>query len=162
MLTGRASTDRQVIILDLRRRRIRTAILVITVLWIGGIFFHSLQPAAASHTESVRVLRSLGWLPMRVTLFLVRKSAHFAEFFVLGILLFVSFRMYRRNHLLLPLGTGLATAALDETIQRFVPGRSGEWKDVLLDFSGIVSACLLALLILTLYNRRKRRKHHGG
>ena len=37
---------------------------------------------------------------------------------------------------------GLLTALTDETIQLFVPGRSGQVTDIWIDFSGVMTAFL--------------------
>ena len=47
---------------------------------------------------------------------------------------------------------GLFTAILDETVQLFVDGRSGEVLDVLIDFSGV----LVSVLIMTFFIKRKK------
>ena len=46
-----------------------------------------------------------------------------------------------------------------ETIQLSVPGRSGEFKDVLIDFSGYALGFLIILLILFLIIRHQNKKH---
>jgi len=88
-----------------------------------------------------------------VDMLLVRKLAHFTEYAVLGALLWLDWRLLGRDGLLLPLGAGLLFAAGDELLQTFIPGRSGELLDVLLDFSGVLAAVLPARLI------RKRKEN---
>lgn len=119
-------------------------LLLSTVLWVGFIFTRSLQPAEVSHAESMTVL---GWLPPMfrwISLHFVRKAAHFLEFFLLGLLLCLDAGRLGIRRIWLPLGLGLLAALTDETIQRFVPGRSGELADVLLDFVGSTAGCLAA------------------
>ena len=72
---------------------------------------------------------------------LLRKLAHFTEFTCLGLLLSWLVRMLRQKNweqLLFPLVTGAAVAALDETIQLFVPKRGPTIKDVGIDTLGVV------------------------
>ena len=63
---------------------------LLMLLWIGVIWGHSLQPASVSSAESTA---ALGWitellrrfsLSPDITEHLLRKSAHFAEYLVLG------------------------------------------------------------------------------
>lgn len=84
---------------------------------------------------------------------LVRKAAHFIEFFVLGGLLTV--RFYERRKKPWPALLGAALAALtDETIQCFT-GRTSSVLDVWLDLSGAGTGVLLALWC-------SRKRNTGG
>ena len=88
---------------------------------------------------------------------LLRKIAHFAEFAALGLCLAWRGGMLGKN----PAKTflsGVTAAAVDETIQRFVPGRNSSALDVLLDSSGVLTGMLLIYLGYTL---RKRENHHS-
>ena len=44
----------------------------------------------------------------------------------------------------------LLTALTDETIQLFVPGRSGQVTDVWIDFSGVLTGLVVGLILLGL------------
>ena len=131
-------------------------LLCLTVLWLGFIFVRSLMDAEASSKESGAILALLVRFFPFLTDHLIRKAAHFTEFFLLGVLLWADWRLLGRGPALLPLGAGLAAAAADETLQTFVPGRSGQLTDVLLDFSGAA----LAIGLLILFGRG--RKRHGS
>ena len=61
--------------------------------------------------------------------------------------------------IVISLSFGLMMGALTEIIQLSVPGRSGEFKDVLIDFSGYVLGFLIILLILFLIIRHQNKKH---
>ena len=134
------------------------AALTATVLWLWFIFSRSAKPAPASQEESAVILELLRHLVPTISLQTVRKLAHFTEFFILGGLLYLDWRLLGRGQLLLPLAAGLIAAAADETLQIFVPGRSGEVRDVMLDFAG-VAAAVGGLLLL---RRRRERKRHGS
>ena len=76
----------------------------------------------------------------------VRKVGHFSEFAVLGselILMYIFSRKYGFSRLFNVFGIGLTTAVCDESIQLFVPGRSGQIKDVGIDMLGFVCGALL-------------------
>ena len=97
--------------------------------------------------------------------FAVRKSAHFGEYALLGLLLRLLCASYalRRGGLVAWLcGTGYA--ATDELHQWFVAARSAMWQDVCLDSSGVLAGVLLATGILALiaYRKRRRTSHDRG
>lgn len=90
--------------------------------------------------------------------FAVRKTAHFLEYTLLGMLLTLLLDSYRaRWHWLSWAGCTLY-AATDEIHQLFVAGRTGKWQDVLLDSSGALAGLLLAMLVLWLIRRRRAKK----
>ena len=129
---------------------------------IWFIFSNSLQIAEVSEGSSGRVfglmqgvLRRLG-LPGaadRLTMHIVRKLAHFSEYMLEGFLLMLCLRVYTRHffkHVSWPILGGLLTALTDETIQLFVPGRSGQVTDVWIDFSGVLTGFVVGLILLGL------------
>ena len=115
-------------------------------MYIGLILFvfsNSLQNAVDSSSRSGAVLAWLqelfgfGWLTEHI----VRKVAHFSEFLVLGVVGLKCFGYYGAS-VLPALFTGLLTALTDETIQRFVEGRSSQVTDVWIDFAGCAAGVL--------------------
>lgn len=86
----------------------------------------------------------------------VRKLAHFTEFAVLGVLAVLLFTVLRQNvpRTFLYAGMlGLCVAFCDETIQLFVPGRSGQLTDVWIDTAGVVVGTAIALGVRVLRRR---------
>ena len=136
-------------------------LLLLTGLWLWFIFGRSLQPAAASSEESGGVLELLQRLVPGLTMYAVRKAAHFTEFFVLGLLLYLDAASLGRRSVLIPAGIGLAAACLDEWIQHFVPGRSGQLSDVLLDACGAAAGCMFCVVLWKLTEKRRRKREHG-
>lgn len=95
---------------------------------------------------------------------LLRKIAHFTEYACLGMCLTWLWGMLATNtaHILLPaLGCGFAAACVDETIQRFIPGRYGCFTDVMIDFSGILLGTILLVVCIRLY-KKKHNNNFGG
>lgn len=91
----------------------------------------------------------------------VRKLAHFTEFAILA--LAVEFHNWIQKRkgarlILLSIGITVLYAASDEFHQLFVPGRSGEVKDVLIDSAGAVTGALLFYLALRLYENYRKTK----
>lgn len=83
--------------------------------------------------------------------FTVRKAAHFTAYGILGALAFLTFITYRRLYykirLILSALICLLYAISDEIHQLFVPGRSGEVRDVLIDFSGAMLAIIICAAV---------------
>ena len=140
-------------------------LLGVCLFWCGVIFSFSLSTGSGSAATSGRVLALLnGTLekmnaPFAFTAVAVRKMAHFAEFFVLGVLAAATLRAHGFGHpFVLAPACCLAVAAADETLQAFVPGRGPHVLDVLLDFGGAVCGVLafLVLYLLIIYKCKKR------
>ena len=98
----------------------------------------------------------------------VRKAfGHFGLFAISGLLsplaIYLSLNPLKWSKywmlIVISLVFGFLMGALTEIIQLSVPGRSGEFKDVLIDFSGYVLGFLIILLILFLIIRHQNKKH---
>ena len=137
--------------------------LLLSVLIMGFIFGNSMMDATDSNSESrfltAFVQNVLNWLGFHVPIaelhHIIRKCAHFTEyalqaFFVVKAL--SAFRVRRQTWLAYALLIGLLTAVIDENIQLYSIGRSGQVTDVLLDFSGTIAGIVIAML--TGSNRR--------
>jgi len=85
---------------------------------------------------------------------LVRKAGHFFAYFILAGLLTYGYQKSSRLRPGLILALVFLYACTDEFHQVFVPGRSGEFRDVLIDTSG--GLCFLALYL----GARGLYKHH--
>lgn len=137
---------------------------VLTLLWLGVIWGHSLQPAAVSSQESGAVLSGLSallealCLPPFLTETLVRKGAHMAEYLVLAALLTGSLRnrdWTGRGLCAGVLSASLFCALIDETIQLFVEGRAGKVSDIWVDLGGAALGLLLALAAGVLWRKKR-------
>ena len=92
---------------------------------------------------------------------LIRKLGHFSEFACLGFLLAWFFRLMGErglHSLVMPAFFGLMAACMDETIQRFIPGRGSNLIDVWIDFSGVCTGIVLLSLGYCCIRRRKKEK----
>ena len=142
-----------------RRMRICTTLTVLILTFIWG---NSLMSAEASHalSEWVKTLLAPFLADNSVVVQednpIIRKLAHFTEFAALGACLVWRCGMLgRRPHRAFL--AGFAAAAIDETIQLFVPERGPGILDVLLDSSGVLAGMLLLYLGHTLLKKRTKQ-----
>jgi len=139
-----------------------------SILWMVFIFYLSHQGAGRSSALSSGITETLHdiittilpWLNLELDFFhfLVRKSAHFTAYMILGI--FVSHAMKPKDlksHGITFLFCMLY-AVSDEFHQIFIPGRSGELRDVLIDSAGALTGILILLSIT--YTKSRERSHN--
>lgn len=94
---------------------------------------------------------------------IIRKTAHFTEYAILGFLIYLVVQMYVSKRLIsffCAWGFSVLYAASDEIHQLFVSGRSGQIKDVCIDAAGAcagVLACIFILFILFLVKNKNER-----
>lgn len=125
-----------------RQNRIIVSLILIAI-WMLVIFLMSNEIAGTSSARSdeiVRTIQSIGVnAPADLLTFLVRKAAHISAYFVLGVLLFNSLKEYGlgvKKMIFLSIAIAMLYACTDELHQMFVPGRSGEVRDVIIDTAG--------------------------
>ena len=132
----------------------KALLFLIYIGWIVLIFSFSLQDATESGALSGRFItwiENVFWsididgsaLPLS---FIVRKMAHFTEFLILGSLgywLFIHYLNKANKAFIMSVLIGFVIAALDETIQTNVPGRSGNFIDVMIDWLGVLVGTLI-------------------
>jgi len=118
------------------------------VLWMGLIFGLSTATFSSAQTEPfITSLYSLvmPWfaaLSIETADLLIRKLAHFSEYFIFGVL--VSLVLQKRSALMtvrqisLAIPLGIIYAISDELHQSFVPSRTASSMDVLLDTIGFI------------------------
>ena len=138
------------------------------------IYYYSAQSALKSQTISDGFLTSfLGTVLGRILPRLsqqgmdvdIRKYAHMFEFFCLGATSFLCSceLLYRRPGKLLAALLSFVFCFLyacsDEWHQTFVPGRSGMFKDVLIDSVGFTAAIVLHLVFKLAVDRRKKLEY---
>jgi VanZ family protein len=139
-------------------------------LYILFIFSNSLQVGSTSSSISggftttlLSLLKYIGIQIEYATLHhFIRKTAHFIEYAVLGILVFIAINIepLLQNQTLNFILFWILPASLDETIQVFVPDRNGCITDVLLDMSGFLTGSLLIYLIHMLVKKHSLHREH--
>ena len=99
-------------------------------------------------------------ISLNTLIFLVRKTAHFTEYAILGALFYLNFRQLsklnsRPKKILLSIIFSFFYACTDELHQIFIPGRSAQFRDILIDTLGASFSCLLIHAVLTLFIKLK-------
>ena len=149
------------------------------------IFVQSALPADLSSEESglivdwiMRVMEDILPFGRETVVFAVRKGAHFTEYLILGAVLVAAVKEWRAAFGLFPTGgapetafgllttsgapvawlIGTAYAMTDEFHQAFVPGRSCEFRDMVIDSCGVLTGVLAANLAGRIKVRLKKRR----
>lgn len=149
--------------------------------WMLLIFYLSNQPASVSSNTSGSFIRiiidifiedfeSLDALKQEALYeqlqFIVRKTAHFTLYFILGIFSFASFATYNSPPLairsLVSFVICVLYSASDEVHQLYIPGRSGEIRDVLIDSSGSLLAVVILYFIARGILKKSNQISKGG
>ena len=141
---------------------VRIAVVVFALLVWGNSMRTATQSAQQSGSVLMWMTPLLNALHLPAEGFhtILRKLAHFSEYGLLVVLwateLWLGTHPQKGLGSAIRLGFCLLTAFLDETIQLFVPGRSGEVRDIWIDTSGALLGILFVCLIGFLSNRKKR------
>ena len=142
------------------------------ILWLRLIWWFSAQPATESGNLSDRMLYRLmsrlspvfascsldrQTASVEALSFFTRKAAHMFLYFCLSLLLFLAVsQLTRKFYQKAGWSVGLTylAACVDEYHQTFVPGRSGELRDTLVDLTG---ALIMLLFLWILYWVRQQK-----
>lgn len=140
------------------------------ILWMAFIFHLSNQPASISASQSGSFRQMIIEMPILGAItkpiltssigeFFIRKAAHMFLYFVLAILIYslIYNVKYHRNSqkilksMIISLIVVFLYACTDEFHQLFIPGRSGEFRDVMVDtLGGIIGLILIGISNLCL------------
>lgn len=151
----------------MKKQNFLSAILLAFIIaTLAFIWSNSLKSIAVSSGESAKALEILRpYLEFFVgkgnaTDHLVRKIAHFTEYFALGIELALFTAVRRRvdvQGIANCLFAGLSAAVIDESLQ-ILSGRGSLVSDVLLDFCGVSAGIAITLLFYAIFKPKRRRK----
>lgn len=100
-------------------------------------------------------------ISLSTLIFLVRKTAHFTEYAILGSLFFINLRNTPKDLIERPLVISILFSFLyactDELHQIFVPGRSAQFRDILIDTLGASFGATITYLTIKLFAKIKTR-----
>lgn len=145
--------------------------LVLIILWMILIFHLSNQVSTESSKLSGglthKILEALHMLDgktieqQEVIETIIRKLAHFFLYTLGGILILLYINLYKitdNNKVIISWTIGTAYAITDELHQLFVPGRSGEIRDVFIDSLGVITGIIFLLLIFKMIKRGRNER----
>jgi len=128
------------------------------LIWMGVIFYFSHQPGNVSSETSLFVLNLFNIIGVDINSplgefmhLIIRKLAHFTEYFILSLLFYNIIRPYTKYKYWYSLLFAFFYACTDELHQYYIPNRVGSFIDVLIDTTG----ASLAMLLMYLINRLK-------
>lgn len=131
--------------------------------WMGIIFYMSHQPADISSSQSDAVLKIFAFLGLDLNSYfgelatlIIRKSAHFIEYFILFIFSYRVIKFYVKKEQVkwYAISIVFLYACSDEIHQYFIPRRGPAFKDVLVDTLGGALGVLLSII----YEKKNKRK----
>lgn len=114
--------------------------------------YESITGQAKSDEDRIKTLEDLDYF--------VRKGAHITEFAVLAVAIaWPLWLSSLKGYGLAAMTIGLTAfyASSDEFHQTFIPGRSGEIRDVMIDTIGAVIGFIVFHIIIKIFNNRKQR-----
>lgn len=131
---------------------------ILTFVWIFVIFSFSIQSGSISSLQSGFITHTISNLlssvdihiELKLLSLIIRKLAHFTEFFILGCLVKQSSIDIKRNDIIVYI---FIIPLLDEFIQSFIPGRAMSIIDMGIDSLGIG----LGIGLVTLFNWLRKR-----
>ena len=145
---------------DLIKRKVFKILLC--VIWLGVIFYNRTRPGEISQKSSneiINVAKKVIKIPavsideagskFKDVNFYIRKNAHFFQYLILGLLLCSALRQFKLNkgtEIFLMLFLLLLFPVIDELIQKYIPGRTSNITDIVIDFSGGVLAVVLSII----------------
>lgn len=136
----------------IKKRKIISIILVI--IWMIVIFIMSSFTASESSGQSnfiVELIVSIfKFNNIELISLIVRKLAHFIEYFILGLLVFNMIRYYDKS-IYIAIMICVLYAISDEIHQLFVVGRSCQIIDMMIDSIGSFSGIILFKLLIKKY-----------
>ena len=138
------------------------SLIILLAAQVAVIMYYSSQTAEQSGALSRMIMNKLNWIPKSIpreksslgssgiTLhFIVRKIAHIYNFFVIGCILYVMKKTFSGSKHIDYVWSffGLVIGVMDECLQLFVRGRSGQVTDVCVDFTGVLLGYIFVYLL---------------
>ena len=131
--------------------------LILVVIWMIFIFVMSSFDGNESSSQSNFVVNFIVYIfnisNIDVVSLIIRKLAHFTEYLILGILVCNMIRCYDKKYYLAII-ICIIYAVSDEVHQVFVPGRSPQIYDILIDVFG----CLSGIILFNMFIKIKKNK----
>lgn len=126
------------------------------LIWMIFIFMMSQTNGNDSSSQSnfiAEIVLKIINIDIETLTYVIRKTAHMSEYAILFLLIYYGLHKTITNKSILATSLFITFiyACSDEFHQLFIPGRSGQFKDVLIDTSG----ALIMLLIIYIWQKKK-------
>ena len=123
--------------------------LLSVLIWMIFIFIMSSFNASESSAQSNIIVNFISNIfninNIELISLIIRKLAHFTEYFILGILTYNLIKKYRKKYYIAII-ICIIYAISDEIHQIFIPGRSCQITDILIDSIGAITAIYICKL----------------
>ena len=146
----------------MKKTIIRIILIILILLWMYIVFGFSGQNGEESSGISFKISMLLTRNNEEISKTIepyIRKIAHFSEYAVGGILIFLLILTFEKiSPKVRNISSIIITiiyAIFDEVHQLFVPGREGKIVDVYIDTLGIITGILFINLIIKVFNKNK-------
>lgn len=131
------------------------------IIWMIFIFIMSHTNGNDSSNQSnliAQIILRFINIDLNTLTFVIRKIAHMCEYAILLLLIYYGLHktIKYQYKLLISLIISFLYACSDEFHQIFIPGRSGQFKDVIIDTIGMI----IMLSIIYLWQKEKKSNHH--
>ena len=125
---------------------------ILFIFWLLLIFIFSNQPQSAKHTRDIignliPYIRTSNLLD--IVNYIIRKSGHFTEYFILCLLTTSLLKEYTKNEIIIIISSLIFRflyACGDEFHQSFIKGRTSQFSDVLIDTSGSIIYIIIYII----------------
>jgi len=119
----------------------------LVIIWMLIIFLFSSFNATESSDQSGVIVKFIANLfninNIELLSLIIRKLAHFTEYLILGLLVINMMKDYHYSYLIISIIICIIYAISDEMHQLFVPGRSCQLTDILIDSLGSIMGIYL-------------------
>lgn len=154
----------------LKRKTIAKGLLC--VIWLGIIFYNATRQGEISQrgskqvTEVISVVLNIPSVALDTPSikfsdinFYVRKNAHFMQYLILSILICAAVRqlkLYKTSEIFLLFFLLLFFSVMDEFIQIYIPGRTSNVSDIIIDFSGGILGIVISNFTHKMHKVRRK------
>ena len=154
-----------------KQLKIKTvAKILLCVMWLGVIFYNGTRQGEISQRSSKEVVKvAIMFINIpsealdRANIkfsdinFFVRKSAHFFQYLILSMLLCASirqFKLYKSSEIFFLLFLLLLFPVIDEFIQKYIPSRTSNIFDIIIDFGGGILGMLISQVNYKIHKKK--------
>lgn len=125
--------------------------IILVLIWMLLIFIMSSYNATESSEQSGVIVKFIANFlninNLELLSLIIRKLAHYTEYLILGLLVINLLKDYHHKYLVISIIICILYATSDEIHQLFVPGRSCQFIDILIDTLGSITGIYLFKLL---------------